>query len=82
MSEENNLEAMRLLATRHRLTKELVGDIGEVCRKFANRKDVEELTPIDQVSCLYSAFLTLWVHFKLHEIGGEFMDPADVQQAL
>jgi hypothetical protein len=65
MSQED-LDNMRLINKKAELIQELMHGMGQAVSEMANREDYCALEDIDQISIIHSAFISLFVHYKLH----------------
>lgn len=63
---QDDLENMRLINKKAELIQELMHGMAQAVSEMANRKDYCALEDIDQISVIHSAFVSLFVHYKLH----------------
>lgn len=81
MNEANDLEKMKLLVLRSKLIHEMICKLHDIVREFIEKEDVKVLNQEIQVSVIYSAFLSLWTHYKFYEIMAVPYDPKLVEEA-
>jgi hypothetical protein len=62
----DDLESLKLINKKAELIQEVMHGMANAVSEIANREDYCALKDIDQISVIHSAFVSLFVHYKLH----------------
>lgn len=79
--QQMDLEAAKLLALRSKLTTQLTNQIARLCYEFLDNPEVKTLDENAQISCVYSAFISLWTHYKFNHLMPIMLDQSIVRSA-